>query len=224
MATTAAPVVTNIQNYGHNIRPDINTLEPRWLAASPYLEQEHLLDLNTLDVQSQLFALALTKLEPATIDYATVKYEEALNLEAVMTELRLLTDRHGITWQKQGFYLVEFRSKLMDSIDNTLLFRLDKESHREATASGGLLKYWFGVPNGERRNLATCESFTSQADFMLMFVGFWRHKDDAIRGGRGPWHKQARMIIPQMYEDIIVKGLRLIIEDGIESWTIGTYQ
>ena len=157
MAMPATSFLSNILNYGHNVRPDLKTLEPRWLAASPYLEQEHLLDLNTLDVQSQLFALALTKLETATNDYAVVKYEDSLDFEGLMTELRLLADRHGVTWKSQDFYVVEFRSKLKTEIDNSLLFRLDKESHREASESGGLLKYWYGAPNGERRNLATCE-------------------------------------------------------------------
>ena len=55
---------------------------------------------------------------------------------------------------------------------------------------------------------------------MLTKTGFWRLKEDAIKGGRGPWHKQARSIISQMYEEINVKGLRLTIEDEVEAWTI----
>jgi hypothetical protein len=37
-------------------------------------------------------------------------------------------------------------------------------------------------------------------------------------GGRGSWHKQARTGIPQMYEKIDVKGLRLVIEDDMRDW------
>jgi len=33
---------------------------------------------------------------------------------------------------------------------------LDEGSHAEATKSGGLLKYWFGMPDEDGRNLATC--------------------------------------------------------------------
>ena len=160
MALRTRAILPNIQNYVHNVRPDLKTLEPRWLAASPYLEQEHLLDLNTLDVQSQLLSLALTKLQAATQDYANVNYEESMDLEALITELRLLVVRHNVTWVKQEFYVVDFRSKLKADIDGVLLFKLDKESHREAVESGGLLKYWYGEPNTERRNLATCRSFT----------------------------------------------------------------
>ena len=57
-----------------------------------------------------------------------------------------------------------------------------------------------------------------------MQPGFWRLREDAIEGGRGPWHKQARAIIPKMYEEISVKGLRLSIEDGVDSWSIGPYK
>ena len=157
MSATTTGVLSNILNYGHNVRPDLKTLEPRWLVASPYLEQEHLLDLNSLDGQSQLFALALTKLKAATDDYAVVNYEDALDFETLMAELKSLTHRHGVTWTKQDFYVVEFRSQLQESIDNARLFKLDVESHREAAQSGGLLKYWYGVPDSKRRNLATCE-------------------------------------------------------------------
>ena len=61
------------------------------------------------------------------------------------------------TWTSQTFYVVIFRSQLKPDIDNDLLYKLDYESHREACESGGLLKYWFGKTDGERRNLATCE-------------------------------------------------------------------
>jgi hypothetical protein len=48
--------------------------------------------------------------------------------------------------------------------------------------------------------------------------GLWRSKEDAVKGGLGPWHKQARAITPQMYEMIDIKGLSLTIYDGIHSW------
>lgn len=53
--------------------------------------------------------------------------------------------------------------------------------------------------------------------------GLWRSKEDAIKGGRGPWHKQARAIIAKMYEEIDVKGLRLVIEEGVESWSFSPF-
>jgi hypothetical protein len=51
------------------------------------------------------------------------------------------------------------------------LYKLDYESHAEACESGGLLKYWFGKADGERRNLATCK-FCSIAAGVICFGVF----------------------------------------------------
>lgn len=128
------------------------------LPSSPYIEDCHLLDLNTLDTQSRLMALALTTLHPKGPNYATNEYEDSLELDDLLVELEKLVRTKAIRWSKQEFYVVEFRSQLKTEIDNDLLFRLDKESHREANISGGLLKYWYGEPDANRRNLATCKS------------------------------------------------------------------
>ena len=42
-------------------------------------------------------------------------------------------------------------------MDREKLFVLDKNSHAEAVRSGGLLKYWYGEPDAEGANLATCK-------------------------------------------------------------------
>jgi len=185
-----------------------NGFPSRYLTVAPYIESEHLLDLRSVDTPNRLLALALTQLVPATSDYAVVRYEDAFDWMGLMSALKSLASREGYRWLRQEFYVVEFRSKLKQSIDVDLLFKLDKESHAEATQGGGLLKYWYGIPNAERRNLATC---------------FWRSREDAITGGQGPWHKQARVVISQMYEEIQVKGLRLTIEDDVESWSFAPY-
>ncbi|KEF63360.1 uncharacterized protein A1O9_01337 [Exophiala aquamarina CBS 119918] len=174
-----------------------------WLIVSPYLERQHQLDLRTVDTPYRLLALALTKLENATNGYAIAKYEDAFEWSALMNHLKDLADREDHRWTRQQFYVVEFRSKLKKDIDNDLLFKLDKKSHEEATTAGGLLKYWYGEPDSDRRNLATC---------------LWRSKEDAIKGGRGPWHKQARACIANMYENIDVSGVQLTIGDNVESW------
>lgn len=173
------------------------------LIVSPYTELSHQLNLNRVDIQSQLLAEALTHLAPATSTYATTPYHLALNWPAVFSHLKHLNNKRNRKWIKTHFYVVEFRSTLKAEIDKPLLFALDKESHREATASGGLLKYWFGVPDESRRNLATC---------------LWRSKEDAVAGGKGPWHKRARGVTKEMYEAIDVKGLRLTIEDDVAGW------
>lgn len=48
--------------------------------------------------------------------------------------------------------------------------------------------------------------------------GLWRNKEDAFDGSQGPLHKQARAIIPLMYEDITVKGFHLSIGDNDTEW------
>lgn len=141
----------------HNDSNTFSTHNTNLLASSPYLDDGHLLDLNTLDPQSRLLAVALTTLRTKGPNYATVKYEDGLDLDGIVAELRSLADRAGVEWVEQDFYVVEFRSHLRSKIDNPLLFKLDKESHREANISGGLLSYWYGEPDDNRRNLATCK-------------------------------------------------------------------
>lgn len=53
---------------------------------------------------------------------------------------------------------------------------IDLHTQVGANESGGLLKYWFGVPEDPHgRNLATC---------------YWRNKRDARKGGEGRAHRE----------------------------------
>jgi hypothetical protein len=131
--------------------------EPQLLISSPYNHPNHLLDLQTLDSQNRLLALALTAMKPITPDYATGNYLESFNWPHVLTTLRKLTEAEGHEWTEQKFYTVIFQSKVNESIDRDRLGDLDQHSHREATESGGLLKYWFGAASEQRENLATCK-------------------------------------------------------------------
>jgi len=133
-----------------------------YLISSPYNTLGHYLDISSpaLPTPSRLFALALTALKPTVSTYATTEYTSALNFDDVLRLLRELIHEEGdeaSTWKEVSFYVVTFRSKLQEGIDNDYLYKLDSESHREACESGGLLKYWFGKTDGERRNLATCK-------------------------------------------------------------------
>jgi hypothetical protein len=126
------------------------------LISSPYNVPGHYLELSSLSPPSLFFALALTALQPTCSDYATAPYASALNFPRVVNLLRSILPP-GYTWPTTSFYVVVFRSVLKPHIDIDLLYTLDFESHREACESGGLLKYWFGKADDERRNLATCE-------------------------------------------------------------------
>ncbi|KAH7067585.1 hypothetical protein BKA63DRAFT_424327 [Paraphoma chrysanthemicola] len=179
------------------------------LISSPYNNPGHYLDLTTLPLPSLLFAKALTALKPTTPTYATAPYTEALNFDTVLSVLRsLLASYPDYIYPETSFYVVTFRSQLLPTTDNTYLYQLDYESHREACESGGLLKYWFGKSDDEHRNLATC---------------FWHSREDAHRGGTGPWHVKARKAGRELYEKIVFGTLRFTVEEGAKGWRVGEW-
>jgi hypothetical protein len=148
----------------HNLPTDYN------LISSPYNDPLHLLDLQTLSSQNAIFAKALTLLKPMVPDYATADYVSSFNWDLVLQTVRTLSKEEDLgEWKEQSFYTVIFRSKLNVHADRALLHDLDKYSHGEATVSGGLLKYWFGSCDGERRNLATCTFFHCLAPMFSLF-------------------------------------------------------
>jgi hypothetical protein len=179
------------------------------LISAPYNNPGHYLDLSALPLPSSLFAQALTALQPTRPDYATAPYLQVLNFPTILSELRRLCTLTNTHWRRTSFYVVIFRSQLHPGVDQDWLYKLDYESHREACESGGLLKYWFGKAdlseNGERRNLATC---------------FWHSREDARKGGLGPWHAKARRAGRELYASIVFETGRLVIGDGAEevSW------
>ncbi|KAH7377800.1 hypothetical protein BKA66DRAFT_513404 [Pyrenochaeta sp. MPI-SDFR-AT-0127] len=199
--TSLDPEFTRTEGQKRNvISPAYSSL----LISSPYNNPGHYLDLSALSTASRLFAKALTALKPTVPDYATAPYTEALNFSTVLEVLRGLASTERFTWTETSFYVVTFRSKLKDGIDNDWLYKLDYESHREACESGGLLKYWFGKSDDERRNLATC---------------FWHSRQDAYKGGLGPWHKKARAAGRELYETIVFSTHRFTILDGAKEFT-----
>ena len=127
------------------------------LISSPYNDPDHLLDLRSLETQSRLLAQALSFLKPIRDDYATADFIVSFNWDEVLAALRNLATAEQHIWTEQSFYTVIFRSTLNKGVDEQRLHDLDKNSHREAVESGGLLKYWFGKRDADERNLASCE-------------------------------------------------------------------
>lgn len=115
-------------------------LESRYLVVSPYTEKEHLLDLETLDAENQLLALALVSLRCVREDYATGPYLEIFNWAEVIETLRALAQQRNHVWRETSFYVVAFRSQIPPTTVYADLGVLDKAAHIEATASGGFLK------------------------------------------------------------------------------------
>lgn len=132
--------------------------EEHLLVVSPYTSRRHLLPLNTIGKPQRLLAKAFTVLSPIRDDYATVPYPDAFNWDLVVSVLRSLVETEGYAWKHQLFYIVVFRSQVSPMTDRSHLAMLDERSHAEAMESGGLLKYWFGIPDINGRNMATCKS------------------------------------------------------------------
>jgi hypothetical protein len=114
--------------------------QANYLVVSPYVEQEHLLDLRSLDAENGLLAQALVLMKNLRPDYATAPYLQTFNWTEIMGELERLTRDAGHNWKETSFYIVAFRSQIPPTTVYAELGALDKAAHAEATASGGFLK------------------------------------------------------------------------------------
>lgn len=110
------------------------------LVVSPYTEIPHLLDLNSVEIESRLLAEALVGLKCIRPDYATAPYTEIFNWTEVMESLQehIALSKHA--WKDHSFYIVVFRSQIPPTTIYADLGVLDKAAHAEAIASGGFLK------------------------------------------------------------------------------------
>jgi hypothetical protein len=122
------------------IAKPIDDNEKDLLAVSPYEEEPHLLDLNTLDIANQLLAKALVCMKNLREDYATADYKESFNWPEVVNSLRQLSAASNVEWKERAFYIVVFRSQIPPTTAYTDLGALDKPAHAEAMKSGGFLK------------------------------------------------------------------------------------
>ena len=82
---------------------------PTHMIISPYTDAAHLLDLRTVDVQEQLLAHALVKLQSLRPDYATANYVETFNWDEVASDLRSQAAAINLVWTFRTFYVVVFR-------------------------------------------------------------------------------------------------------------------
>ncbi|KAI0106499.1 hypothetical protein GGR51DRAFT_172768 [Nemania sp. FL0031] len=175
------------------------------LVISPYTAREHLLDLRTLDMENAILAQALVYLKCLRPDYATAPYIDTFNWTEVIDQVKRLAQQKGHSWKASSFFIVAFRSQIPPTTVYEDLGALDKAAHIEATASGGFLKYWFGSPDKDGKNLATC---------------VWRSQEDARKGGVGPAHRRAAAAARDLYSHWKIDRHRLIIRDEVESWEI----
>ncbi|KAE9376754.1 hypothetical protein N431DRAFT_401137 [Stipitochalara longipes BDJ] len=186
----------------------VNSSERDFLVVSAYEERPHLLDLKTLDTSNQLLAQALVCMKNSREDYATADYEKSFNWSEIVSSLREIAVASNIEWKEAAFYIVVFRSQIPPTTAYSDLGVLDKPAHAEAMKSGGFLKYWFGMPDQNGRNLATC---------------VWRNQEDARKGSTGPAHRRAAGATRYLYSEWKIERLRLLIKDGAREWEISQW-
>lgn len=54
-------------------------------------------------------------------------------------------------------------------------------------------------------------------------VGVWRNREDAHRGGTGPWHRKARGAAREMYEKIVFTTMELVVENEVGEWSFAEW-
>ena len=169
------------------------------IISSPY--SDHLLNAEFMDAPSKELAILLQDLQPNDA-YLDLPYDQAFNWAVILSKL-------SPDFPATEFYIVAFRSCLaLSSVNSEILAELhihDKLAHFEASESGGLLKYWFGVPDFDRRNLATC---------------VWINRDYASKASGLPQHTRAKHIVWRgVYESWTVETYKLKV-GGAEKWKI----
>ncbi|THH04389.1 hypothetical protein EW146_g10192, partial [Bondarzewia mesenterica] len=103
--------------------------------------------LPDIDPASLSLHKALHHFGPVTEKYASAPYVEAFNWD----DLELPED------EEREWYCVAFRSIRKQGSEAGPLYEADKLAHEEAIRNGGLIMYWYGIPDPETGlNLATC--------------------------------------------------------------------
>ncbi|PCH43857.1 hypothetical protein WOLCODRAFT_104321 [Wolfiporia cocos MD-104 SS10] len=155
--------------------------------------------LPTIDNASMALHRALYNFRPITPKYAAVPYPEAFNWNEFE-----LPDSIEHEW-----YCVVFRSKRRDGSDSDPLYEADRQAHEEAVSNGGLILYWYGVPDPETRmNLATC---------------IWHSRAHAVAATNNPRHARAMRLTAASYEHYELKRYLLCKVRGERGVTVKPY-
>ncbi|KAI6113247.1 hypothetical protein EDD16DRAFT_1693798 [Pisolithus croceorrhizus] len=103
--------------------------------------------LPDIDPVSLSLHKALHYFRPLSSEYASLPYAGAFNWLALDLPLE----------EEREWYAVAFRSKRKAGSDSDALYEADRLAHEEAVSNGGLIMYWYGVPDPQTGlNLATC--------------------------------------------------------------------
>lgn len=104
--------------------------------------------LPNIDPASLALHHALHHFAPVDAHYAARPYPSAFNWKAVGEHLEEDVERE--------WYCVVFRSRRNKGSESLDLYQADRGAHEEAVKNGGLILYWYGVPDSTGLNLATC--------------------------------------------------------------------
>ncbi|XAO23619.1 hypothetical protein I312_102399 [Cryptococcus bacillisporus CA1280] len=142
-----------------------------------------------IDPASLALHQALHHFKPLSNAYASLPYDKAFNWSSL--NLPKSTERE--------WYCVVFRSRRKPESANLSLYKADREAHEEAVKNGGLIMYWYGVPDETGLNLATC---------------IWQSRRHAIKAISGPKHISAMKQTKGAYETYSLERWVLSTEVG----------
>jgi hypothetical protein len=141
--------------------------------------EEELSDFNTrlpdIDPASLVLHQALHNFSPIDDQYAKRRYDRAFNWDDLSLPIEV----------EREWYCVVFRSRRKPESSSLSLYQADREAHEEAVHNGGLVMYWYGVPDETGLNLATC---------------IWQSRRHAIQAISGPKHVLAMRQAAGAYE------------------------
>jgi hypothetical protein len=130
----------------------------------------------------------LEDLRPIREDYAIAPILESFNWA------ECLASADGADW-----YMVAFRSVRNQHADDRLLYELDARAHEEAISHTGLVHYFGGELDGERRCLSFC---------------VWEDRERAAAAAALPKHRDAIGAAVTMYDSYVLERYRITASGG----------
>ncbi|CEL61065.1 hypothetical protein RSOLAG1IB_04305 [Rhizoctonia solani AG-1 IB] len=117
--------------------------------------------------------------------FAKLPYDEVFNWDEISAAYHSDLDKIPDGELEREWYVVAFRSKRKAGSDSAALYDADRLAHEEAIQNGGLIMYWYGVPEESGDNLATC---------------IWQSRAHAIAANSGPHHIKAMRLAASSFE------------------------
>lgn len=126
-----------------------------------------------------------TEIAPVDEDYRHKPIQEGFDFNKIIDD----TQRIRGSLAGKALYLVVFRSKLNDGVDENYVTQLDNGAHEEALTSEELYAYFQGERDENNEALSMCLWGSAKAAF------------DAVHGENSVKHKKAADSAPELYGD-----------------------